>query len=161
MPATPVSQTVTLETRRGRIAHHIYVASRGGVTCIVDFADVPKWFSGTENANKFFDEARDQFLRDSQGKLVSEKSISLDGYSGREVKLYTQRGHAAARFYLAVDRFYQLGIITIDHSEQATGEIDKFFSSFKIVTKSGPVTEQVRLRIGEFSKGDGRKTRAP
>lgn len=140
MPATPVSQTVTLETQRGTIAHHIYVASRGGVTCIVDYADLPKWFADPGNANAFFDEARNQVLKESQGKLASEKAISLDGHSGREVTLYIPRGHAVARFYLAGDRFYQLGIIAIDPKEKVAQEADKFFSSFKIINNLKPAT---------------------
>src|SRR6266852_6379125 len=89
----------------------------------------------TRNAKAIFDEARDRFLRDSQGKLASEKPISLDGFSGREVKLNTHGGQTIARFYLAEDRFYQLAIIAIDPKEKSTNETDAFFSSFRIIAR--------------------------
>jgi len=140
MPAPPVSQTLTLETQGRRIVHHSYVASMGGVTCVVDYADLPKWFADPTNAKALFDEGRDQFLKDSQGKLASEKPISLDGYSGREVKVYKSGGQGIARFYLTEARLYQLVIVGINLKEKSTNEAARFFSSFRIITKPKPIT---------------------
>lgn len=142
MPGPPVSQTLTLETRVGRIVHHSHVAQKGGVTCIIDFADMPEQFSEPDRADMLFDEARDQFLKDTQGRLLRERSIALDDYHGREVKVHMYRGEALARFYLVGDRFYQLAITTLDLTANSESEITSFFSSFKVTAPPKPVANR-------------------
>jgi outer membrane lipoprotein-sorting protein len=140
MPAPPTSQTLTLETHRGIIVHHSYAARTSGMTCIVDYADLPREFADPGNANTLFDEARDQFTKNVQGKLANETVISQDGYPGREVRAHIFGGEAVARFYLASNRLYQLVITSPDPATRSGPEIDTFFSSFKIMTKPKPVT---------------------
>lgn len=140
MPAPPVAQTLTLKTQRGTIVHHSYAARTTGMTCIVDYADLPREFADPDNANTLFDEARDQFTKNVQGKLASETAISQDGHPGREVRAHILGGEAVARFYLASDRLYQLVITSPDLPTRPGHEIDSFFSSFKIIAKTKPVT---------------------
>jgi hypothetical protein len=140
MPGIPVSQTLTLEMHNARIVHHSYLSSKRGVTCVVDYVDLAPEVVDPNHAKILFDEARDQFIKDSQGKLATETPISLEGYPGREVRLHVYGGEAVARFYLVGDRFYQLAIIAANPAPNPNGEIDNFFSSFKIIIKPKPVT---------------------
>lgn len=135
MPGPPVSQTLTFQMQNGTIVHRSHIAHKGGITCVIDYADIPKASTEPDGAKALFDQARDEFIKGTQGKMLSERSISLSGHSGREIKVGLYGGEAVLRFYLAGDRFYQLAITVPDRAENSESEIEKFFSSFKITTK--------------------------
>ena len=137
MPGQPASQTVTFETRAGRMTHRSYFATAGGITCIIDFADMQKGSYSPEEARVLFDDARRQFIKDTRGKLIGERPISLDGYQGREIKIQMPGAEAVARFYLADYRFYQLAITTLDSIKNSESEVNRFFSSLKIESPNG------------------------
>jgi outer membrane lipoprotein-sorting protein len=135
MPGPPVSQTLTLQMQMGTIVHRSHIAHKGGITCVIDYADIPKASAEPDGAKALFDQARDEFIKESQGKMLSERSVSLSGHPGREIKVGLYGGEAILRFYLAGERFYQLAITIPDRTEKSESEIEKFFSSFKIITK--------------------------
>jgi hypothetical protein len=139
MPRAPESQTLTIETAKGKIVHHSFVSTKGWITCLIDYADMPRDFVDPSNLKELFDQARDEFLREAQAKLASETQISLDGHPGREIKFNIYGGEGTLRFYMVGERFYQLGIIISDLSDKSTAEIDKFFTSFKIIPSTKPV----------------------
>jgi len=139
LPAKPNTQTLTMETGKGRIVHHGFVAIKGGFVCMVGFADLPKEFADSNNAKLLFDEARNEFLKEIQGKLASESAISLEGHPGREMKIHIYGGEAWARYYLIEGRFYQLAITRIDALSKSDDAVVKFFNSFKLIPNSKPI----------------------
>ena len=143
MPSEPVKQTLTFESPTGKIVHNIFRAAKGGVFCIVDYADLPKEVTDPATIKAAFDEVRDELLKGAQGKLGSEATITLDGHPGREIKIILPGGEAKARLYVVNRRFYQLVIIKLSRPDKASNEIDKFFDSFKLVGNTKPVAIQV------------------
>ncbi len=138
LPAKPTTQTLTLETPKGQIVHHGFIASKGGIFCIIDYADVPSGTADAAQIKELFDTARDEFLKGVEGKLLSETAIKLDGHPGREVVAdLGSGGKGRIRFYLINERFYQLAVMHLRF--KLLGEPDgedpavKFFDSFKIV----------------------------
>ena len=138
MPAEPHSQTITVESAKGRFEHHIYKAVRGWVVCIVDYVDLPKQSVLPGNERALFDAARDEFLQGSQGKLLSETAVSMDGHAGREMKINTHGGKARMRVFLIDGRFYLLAILEMDAGSKPGDEMDKFFNSFKVLPAGKP-----------------------
>lgn len=138
LPTKPTTQTLSMKTPQGELVHHGFTASKGGSFCIIDYTDVPKLLASPENMNTIFTEARDAFLKQLDGKLAGESTISLDGHPGREIKVDLRGGEAKARFYMVNERFYQLIFMGISFLDESTGEMNKYFDSFKLVgdTKS-------------------------
>ena len=139
MPGVPVNQTLTYESPTGKVIHNMFTATKGGVICIIDYADLPIKATETAAAKAFFDEVRDEVLKVFQAKLGSETAISLDGHPGREVKLIVSSAEAKARFYLVNQRFYQLLFMKMDRADKGSKDVDTFFDSFKLVGNTKPI----------------------
>ena len=140
MPGDPVKQTLTLESPAGKIVHNVFTAAKGGVFCLVDYADLPKAAADTADAKTFFDQVRDELLKVFQGKLGGETAITLDGHPGREIKIIISGQEAKARLYAVNQRFYQLVIMKAARADKASKDIDNlFFDSFKLVGNTKPI----------------------
>lgn len=135
MPGVPNEQISSLETATGKIVFHSFTASQGGLTCVIDYADIPA-DAADLNPGALFDTARDEFIKQLAAKPASEQQILLEGYPGREVKFYVRKGQATARFYLVDRRFYRITMIDSNLTAKSSSVIDKFFASFKIMTQT-------------------------
>jgi outer membrane lipoprotein-sorting protein len=133
MPTKPMAQTLTLETAQGQIVHHGFTAARGGLICIIDYADLPKPLIDPTTMKLLFDQARDEFLKTMEGKLSGETTISIEGHPGREVRIAFSGGEARANFFLVNERFYQLAFMSMNVFGKSSVDADKFFNSFKLV----------------------------
>ena len=91
----------------------------------------------TATSSFSFDKARDGMLANVKGTLVSEKSICLGGYSGREVKMSgkTDDGTkfiARVRFYDVNRRIYMVQYIGRKPND-TSAKTTRFLDSFKVV----------------------------
>jgi hypothetical protein len=84
-----------------------------------------------------FDKGRDSILDAVKGTLVSEEVISLEGHTGRDLKISIKlEGYEVltrVRFYEIEGRIYTLkhGFLKSSDSPTMTEKTDKFFDSFK------------------------------
>jgi hypothetical protein len=85
-----------------------------------------------------FNDGRDGILNKVKGTLISEKAISIEDYSGRELKISAPNDGAEyivrARFYLVGTRIYLLQLL-LDKSADgpiADDKSVKFFDSFQL-----------------------------
>jgi outer membrane lipoprotein-sorting protein len=148
MPSKPLTQTLTFESQQGQIVHHSFMANREGIMCIVDYADLPKSMADATNIKPIFDASRDEFLKSIEGKLAGETPISLDGYPGREIKIDRRGGEARLRFYMVHSRFYQLAMVRFEFLSKPSGEMEKFFGSFKLTGDEKQVAGLFQKLIG-------------
>lgn len=134
LPAKPTKQTITLDTSKGQIVYNGFIASSGGIICIVNYADLPTPVTAPNEIKTIFDEARNEFVKATEGKLMSEKNISLEGNQGREFQIEMRGVKAKGRFYLVNRRFYQLAFMNAGlYGTPSDDEVDKFLDSFKII----------------------------
>jgi hypothetical protein len=84
--------------------------------------------------NGFLDEARDQLLKDTKGKLGKEAKIEVDGHPGRDFEMSLDKGAGAVRanIYLVDLRLYTLIVQGKSEKVIKSAEADKFFKSFKL-----------------------------
>lgn len=140
MPAKPASQTSTAETGHGRFEQHAFIASHSPLLCMAAYMDIPKKLLVGNGGDGFFEAIRDQFIKQVEGKLASETSLSLDGHAGREIKVHMFHGELRLRIFMVGDRLYLLSIML---SDMVTGSHEeafkKFFGSFKL----SPITKPV------------------
>lgn len=77
-------------------------------------------------------EAAVEGLLQEGGKILSQRPISLNSYSGREVEYQSRDGITSnIRVYMVGQRLYQLYAIT-----PRAGEVKKFFDSFQVKQSS-------------------------
>jgi hypothetical protein len=116
-----------------KVPQYVAVAEDSSATYMAAYFDYTA-------ANSFsFDKARDGMLSNVKGTLLSEKSISLGGYPGREARISGKNNGVEfltrVRFYDVNKRVFIIQFIVIkgnDSSEAAT-KATKFFDSFKVV----------------------------
>jgi hypothetical protein len=80
---------------------------------------------------EFFNGFRDEIV--GRGKLLRERDVQLDGYSGKEIEFQAPDGSfKRVRLYYANKRFYVL-IASATAEMVLSQEGDKFFNSFALI----------------------------
>lgn len=151
MPEKPQSEKSSVETGQARFEQHAFIAAHSPLVCMVAYTDIPKNFLVDKDIDGFFDEIRDQFIKEVDGKLASETPLSVDGVAGREVKVHMYRGDLRLRMFLDGDRAYILSVLNLEKSDEEAAK--KFFASFKLIRVSRPIAAGKALLLN----GDDRR----
>lgn len=113
-PGKPVEQSAVSEKEAGRLEGRLYALEAAGGTYIAAYNDLSTTVTGHGAVSSMLDRGRDAALASGQGKLVSEKAVSVAGYPGREIKAEIPEGMILAKVYLVRQRLYQLIVFTPD-----------------------------------------------
>lgn len=113
--------------------HHIYKIENNDITYTVSNSVFEKAVTEPKDIKRTLDFARDLLLTLSTGKLLSHEDLSLDGFSGRQVRVEKGKRVWTLRAYVVKERMYQLMTTELKGKEQ-TPEVAKFFESFKLLT---------------------------
>lgn len=102
-PAKPSLETTVVETAVGRAEMHQYKIDWGDDTGIM--VSVTDYGNKTKISSQVFQSVKDAVVAKVNGKVVSEKSISLDEKPGIEFELTASDGyHARFRYYVIGNR---------------------------------------------------------
>lgn len=130
-PAKPTEQKRTANTPAGLITAYLYVAPTPDMLFLVGYVDYPEATVKELGAEAILAEDRDTFVKTTQGKLTSDRKITLDGNPGREFKVEAgDKTQFLIREYLVQNRVYQVLSRAADLSRP---EIKKFQDSFKVL----------------------------
>ena len=139
MPDKPLSQKATMETPQGSLVQHVFTAAHGPLVCMVAYTDFPKQVLVANDADGLFDTLRDQFIKQAEGKLASESSMSMDGHPGRDIKAHMFGGELRLRMFLVGDRLYLLSLMKVDKAFESEETANKFLTSFKLIQTTKPI----------------------
>ena len=139
-PGTPVRQVGKAE--QGEM--YMYLL-RTFAEYAVMYIEFPQPTIDTAHIKAMLDGGRDSGLASVEGRLLEEKDISLDGYTGRYHKVLAGTGHTLrSRTYVVGNRMYVVFIVMRDegappailkfHDETAA----KFLDSFKLIPHGPP-----------------------
>jgi hypothetical protein len=136
LPRTPRQTTETVDTPVGEIDEHSFTVIHGNITYIVSYSDYPQNVLSTGDPQAILDSFSDSAVTSIEGRLLSERSISLNGYLGRELKIKIADDPdttiAQIRIYLVGNRLYY--IYTLAPEDRASSpSVDRFLNSFKLV----------------------------
>lgn len=131
MPGTPTEETQSIPTEAGDIEIHMFSIESGSTAYLVGYSDYPPDVIEIVDSDMLLDSARDGAVGD--GALLSEKSITLGDYPGRELTVETSDEGIMvyARVYLVGNRLYQVVVSTGD--DALTEEMRGFLDSFKLL----------------------------
>jgi len=136
MPATPSEQKQEIATDAGPVQSVMFIAAGANNSAfIAAYADYPNAARDAETSAKVVSGARDGILRNTKGKLINDKEISLDKSAGRAFLIEQDGGQFFnVRVYLVGKRLYQL--IVVGPKAEATGaDADKYLASFKLAAE--------------------------
>jgi hypothetical protein len=138
LPRTPRQTTETVDAPAGEIDEHTFTTIYGSITYVVSYSDYPQNLT-TGDTRAVLDSLRDSAVTSFNGKLLSERSISLNGHPGRELKIQVSddAGTAIARFriFLVRNRLYYLYTLAPEERSPSPS-VDKFLNSFKLVQQN-------------------------
>jgi hypothetical protein len=136
MPATPTEQKQEIDTDTGKVESVMFIAAGANSSAfIAAYADYPNAARSAEAATMVVSGARDGILRNTKGKLINDKEISLDKNTGRAFLIEQDGGQFFnVRVYLVGKRLYQL--IVVGPKAEATGaNADRYLTSFKLAVE--------------------------
>lgn len=134
MPGSPKTSSRTIPTDIGNVASTRYTATdAASVTYDVLLNDYPKAGVSRANPQKLLDGARDGLMVQTQGRMVSEKRITLANFPGRDLEIMGGEGtHYRARLVWVETRLYQVMAVT---PGKPRPDASVFFDSFQITGK--------------------------
>lgn len=107
MPDKPKHEVLTYESGKTRLVHNTFTLEQGAFIWMVDYADLPAEIAFAKPA-EFFNETRDELVRELAGTLQQQKFLTLGGYPGFDMTLRIFGGLARIQLYLVHNRLYQL-----------------------------------------------------
>ena len=132
MPADPKPNTQTLDTKLGKITIQSYLLQQGGSAFMVM---VNVYTDDVLQAvpAKVLAAGRDALVAHfTNGKVVSEKEIAVDGNPGIALDYTSDQYHGSYRAYLVGTRLYQLQSMAPTGTPLLPGT-DHFMNSFRLV----------------------------
>jgi hypothetical protein len=131
MPRTPDESSAT-DHSSGH-TELMYGAKVGPVAYVVRYADYPPDVIKNAGTDNWLDSERDYLVISVPGKLMSERTISIEGYPGRELRVQADDGKfRIARLYLVKDRLYKVYAVMPDQNS-ITPKIEQFLDSFTLL----------------------------
>ncbi len=137
MPGKAEKQTQTVPTAAGSVAINMFTVEKGGEAFIVGYNDFPAAAAEAVNLDQMLNNARDGAIRNVNGKLTSERAVTLNGAPGKEFvgeATTPQAGTFTARIYWAKPRLYQV-LYVRPKSAAASTNGEKFLASFQLTGK--------------------------
>lgn len=137
LPGKPAEQTIPINSPSGSSIFHTF-ASIGKDGAIYTFAyfDLPGFKNSPDQITSALDTARNGHIASTNGKLISEKKISLGEYPGREVEAKTPVAIVTSRIYLVKNRMCLTSVFVPEAkagSETIGKNASKFLDSFRIL----------------------------
>jgi hypothetical protein len=124
-----------MDTPIGKVKVTMTAKEQGGIHYVIAYTDYPADKVKTMDANKSLDGARDGSLKNTRGKLIQEKKITIGKakYPGRELLISIQDGklYVRQRLYLVKLRQYQAVLAGPENLVKGK-TAEKFFQSFEL-----------------------------
>ncbi len=137
LPKEPTLSTeITTAATGEKLPQYVALSTEGNSVFYVSYSDL------LSDMTFSFDNAREGMLAAGKGTLISERSISLGGFPGRELRVLIKGPNEVeyidrVRFYHVGMRIYLLQYFFLkseDGSALVTTKAEKFFDSFKVDT---------------------------
>lgn len=143
MPGTPNKQTQSVPSAVGTLTFNMYTVEQGGEAFIVGYNDFPAAATQGANPDDLLNRAQQGAVTNVNGKITSEKTITMNGHPGREFSGdgtppgeggKSQEGTFTARIYWVEPRLYQT-IYVRPKGNTSSDNGGKFLDSFQLTGK--------------------------
>jgi hypothetical protein len=139
IPGNPTESTQNVESISGKIPHRQYTVVLSEAAFLVTYADIPVPINNSRQVTAVLDAARDCFLKETDGTLLTEHEVNIEGYIGREFVIEKPECLIIDRTLLVNQRLYQLVVYLLHKagspmSDQELLNSSRFLNSFKLTS---------------------------
>ena len=131
LPREPKQERNTRPTPFGN-GHHIYTLDDNRISFTVSYSVFDSAPTQPKDIKRTLDMARDLVAMVTNGKLLTDTDISIDGFPGRLVRIEKNKRTWTLRAYLVKERMYQL-MTTEPKAKEQNAAVTKFFESFQLL----------------------------
>ncbi len=131
LPSEPKQERTAGKSPLGN-GHHIYSLEANDVSFTISNSVIEDPPTQPKDIKRTLDLARDLVAMVTNGKLLSDTDISIDGFPGRFVRIEKDKKIWTLRAYLVKQRMYQL-MTTEPKAKEANSSVARFFESFKLL----------------------------
>lgn len=137
---SPKVDSSDVSTRIGALKMYTFLAERNDAACMVAYSDYPEDAFDGASVSALLDSARNGALNNVNGKLIKQKSITINGHPGRSVYFRGKSGgttiYGRFDYYLVEPRLYQIGYMALRQKSIDTREVKNYFSSFRLAEQA-------------------------
>jgi hypothetical protein len=131
MPTNPAESSQSSDTAIGKITIYEYQLDKGSYALTVMMNDYPDTILQV-SPDKLLAAGRDGGMKNINGKVTSEKKITIDGNPGLEFQFESSTIFGKYRIYLVGTRLYQISSVSSVGSTLFP-DTDRFLNSFRLV----------------------------
>ncbi len=140
MPGDPFKETVKINQNDPRLDMHTWMAKgEGSLIYQIAFQQLLAVPEDAQSINMVIENLRDGLAEGVEGKVVSERQITLNGHAGREFRMKSDGLQAIARVYLVGSRVYILNLMTAA-GDVSQKDANEFFDSLKVTVMPNTVS---------------------
>jgi hypothetical protein len=129
MPEAPTDKTDTVQSEHGPYTTHLFIVKDTTSVYLIGWVDYDPEFNF--NRQSEMEANRDNFVKGINAKLVSTRSLTIDGYPALEFSAETGDRVFKSRVYMVGRRPYQIVIGSPKDLDDAAN-LNRFFNSFKV-----------------------------
>lgn len=134
MPGNPDHNESTAPSAAGPLPIHLYTVSEGYEGFIAGYTEFPEYLIENSNAEQMLDSMQEGAISNIQGEVTSQRSITLDGYPGKEVVGSSPTKNIAftLRIYLVKPKLYMVLYTQYGKDKTISEAGTKFIDSFQL-----------------------------
>ena len=129
MPEIPTDKTETTQSEHGPYTTHLFIVRDTTSVYLIGWVDYDPGFNF--NRQSEMEANRDNFVKGINAKLLTTRSLRIDGYPALEFTAETADRLFTSRVYMVGRRPYQIVIGSPKNLDDSTN-LNRFFSSFKV-----------------------------
>jgi hypothetical protein len=117
-----------------RTNHHIYSVENNNISYTISYSCFDAPIIDSKEVKRILGLSRDMVRIVTNGSVVSDKEIDLEGFPGREVRIEKDKRLWILRAFIVRERMYQL-MTTQPKAKEESRETVKFYESFKLLSR--------------------------
>jgi hypothetical protein len=134
MPGSPAHTDSTVPSAVGPLPIHLYTLSEGYEIFSAGYTEFPEALVSNSDAEQMLDTMQQGSVTNMQGEVTSQRSITLDGYPGKEVVGNSPSKNLGFtfRFYMVKPKLYMLIYTQYGKDKPASESGTRFLDSFEL-----------------------------
>ena len=134
MPGTPAHDTQSVPSAVGPIPIHLYTLTEGFEGYIMGWSEYPDAVFSAAQPEDLLNGAQSGAINNVQGQVTSQRSITLNGYPGREIIGTSPSKNIGftARLYLVKPRMYMMIYTQYDKDKPMSDDGKKYMESLQL-----------------------------
>jgi hypothetical protein len=135
MPGEPDHQKQTIPSPQGQLHVDVYTFQRPSTIYSITAIEYPEGAIQPDSVEETIKRTRDGMAKSLEGKITTERELTLSGQLGREFQCSMKNGmFARVRIYVVKNRMYEIVTATLPENRQG-GDLVRYLNSFRLLSE--------------------------